>query len=129
MQEVAVQWVWRIVATLAIAAVYRIWRLDTSTPAAPGIGSRLQEEWKPQQEELTAAQKHSALLDRLEEQAKNKDILYDTIEDDEDEMLIHEEEAPAEPTAPPEELDELTAQDSTQDPSPSQIGTSHQSQE
>jgi hypothetical protein len=53
--------------------------------------------------------------------------LYETIKDDEYEMLIREEEAQAEPTAPPEELDELTAQDSTHDPS--QIATSHQSQE
>jgi hypothetical protein len=52
MQEAVVQWLWRIVATLAIAVVCHIWRLDTST-AAPDIGSRLQEEWKPQQEEAT----------------------------------------------------------------------------
>lgn len=116
MQEVVVQWVWRIVATLAIVASYHIWRFGYSTSSeAPDIGSRLQDEWRPQEEEeeqeedlTAAAQKRSALLDRLEEEAKNKDILDDAIEndDDEEEILVREEEAPAEPTD-----DELISQD------------------
>lgn len=96
---VVTEWLWRIAVTVGIVIAYQWWQGPTN--AVPDSGNRLEREWKllePSEEEEeqynTARRGRAALLDKLEDDAKNKPILYDDIEDDD-----------VKPSAPPEELD------------------------
>jgi hypothetical protein len=104
---VATQWFWRIVATVAIAAAYHWW--SSPERIIPDVGNRLQAEWNVKQPSAPSQEQErnprTALLDRLEKEAKTKEVIFDNIEDEAEENLVREEAKQVKPSAPPEELD------------------------